>query len=198
MYTWVFDDKSEYPGPTNSQVAKPTIIINSSNYNNSEVNGTFSTNQISRKVDGQWVNLDFMGGKSYDVVLFEYNGTTGNNLKIKNIQIKPVSGYDEQVAQESKTNVPLDDNQNVLQTIQDSDNQDSPVLTVHVKSKKIPTYTLEVTKVDAETNEPLAGAQYKVEGPGLGSGKYITTDANGKASIVLQKKYNHDVINDVD
>ena len=197
MYTWIFDDKSEYPGP-GSTGAKPTITINSSSYNGSEVNGTFSTNQISRKVDGQWVNLNFMGGKSYDVVLFERNGTTGNGLKIRNIKIQPVSGYDEQVAQESKINVPLDDNQNVLQTIQDSDDQDSPVLTVHVKSKKIPTYTLEVTKVDAETNEPLAGAQYKVEGPGLGSGKYITTDANGKASIELQKKYNHDVINDVD
>ena len=201
MYTWILDDKSLYPGPTNSQVALPTIIIGRDDYNdNNKVEGHYETTRVSKKDDdGNWYNADFMGGQKYDIVFFFYKGTSYNYHTIKNIKIKPISGLDEQVSQEEKTDVALVNNRNVLQSIQDSDNQDAPVLTVHIKSAPIPTYNLEINKVDAETGEPLAGAQYKVMGPGLpATGKYLTTDENGKATVTLYKKYNYDAVNDID
>ena len=94
----------------------------------------------------------------------------------------------EYVIVDDKENVLTFENQNVSQTLIDSDNQDAPVLNVDVKSKRIPTYTLEITKLDAETHEPLSGAQYGIQGPGLARGKFITTDENGKASVELYLK----------
>ena len=94
----------------------------------------------------------------------------------------------EYLIKEDTQDVAVFENKNVTQTIQDSDNQDSPVLTVKVKNAKIPKYTLKLTKQDAETHVPLAGAQYKITGPGLpASGKYLTTDENGHAEIELYK-----------
>ena len=96
------------------------------------------------------------------------------------------------------TNVATYENQYALQTIEDSDNQDAPVLRVSVKNVKIPTYTLELTKEDAESHETLAGAQYKITGPGLpAAGKYITTDEFGKATVELQKVYSNKNINGI-
>ena len=85
--------------------------------------------------------------------------------------------------------VPTYENNNALQTLVDN-NQDTPLLKVTVKNKQIPSYNFEITKVDAETQEPLAGAQYKITGPGLPiNGRYLTTDENGKASIKLNMAY---------
>ena len=203
MYTWILDDKSQYVGsgnPSTSLRMSPSIIINYANgdYNGSVVNNNYMTDQVTKNENNSWVHQDFMGGQTYDVVFFYYKGYGYDRFKLKNITIEPISGLTEQVAQTEKTNVALANNQNVLQSIQDSDNQDAPVLTVQIKSAKIPTYTLEITKTDAETGDPLAGAQYKVMGPGLpATGKYITTDEFGKASIELYKKYNYDNINDI-
>lgn len=199
QYTWIVDDKSMFTSPTSSMIYNPSIVINSNDYNGNSLNTSAITNQATKYENNEYVHKEFVGGQAYDIVNLYYKNYSYANYNMSKFKIKPVSGYDEQVASQEKTNVPLVSDQNVLQSIVDSDNQDAPVLTVEVKNKKMPTYTLEVVKVDANTKEPLAGAQYKVTGPGLPqNGKYITTDSNGKATIELFKKYNYNNINDID
>ena len=151
--------------------------------------GSYTTNKVVTVSGGtpsiNYTNLK--GNKDYCFVALKT--MVAGNIDVSNIHVLVADGSTLS-SMTTTPDYPTKENANALLTINDSDNQDAPVLTVKVKNDAIPKYTLVLTKENAETHEVLAGAQYKVTGPGLPStGKYLTTDANGKATIELYKKY---------
>lgn len=157
-----------------------------------------STTKYSAFDNNGYTQQDIVGGKMYYLYVNFYNKKYAYNGYIYIPTLTLTNGDEiEYIIPNEQNNVPTYENINAYQSLVDNDFQDAPVLHINVKNKAIPTYTLKLTKIDADSNNLLAGAQYKVIGPGLPSnGKYITTDSNGQASIELYKKiYNQSNVN---
>ncbi|MBR3523456.1 MAG: MucBP domain-containing protein [Bacilli bacterium] len=174
---------------TNYIYSYDTLNINITGYNEYTPNGddSYTVRYKALEPDKQYyIYVDLLYNYS-DCYVYPFTATNS-------------AGKDyEYIVKDNVADIETYENKYATQTVIDSDNQDSPVLMVNVKNKKIPTYTLELTKEDAESHEKLAGAQYKITGPGLPeSGKYITTDDTGKTTIELQKVFNNTKVNNID
>jgi len=96
------------------------------------------------------------------------------------------------VVEQERSNVNVSNSDRVKQTLTNYELLDSrnPVLNVRVENKTLEKATFEIHKVDADTQDPLEGAQFKISGPGIINGStYLTTDSNGIATIDLYKSY---------
>ena len=58
-----------------------------------------------------------------------------------------------------------------------------PVVTAGLENEKIPTYTLRITKKEADTETTIAGAQFKLIGENKADNVLYTTDGNGVIQI---------------
>lgn len=168
-----------------------TPFLNKNKFQNSNINYATTTNFYKYNSSTNTYDIiDIDGGKVYYLYMEQYYSNYTSYDYFYDPVVELINGDEfEYVVADSNDNIEVLENKNVRQSLQDSNNQDAPILTVNVKNAKIPSYTLNITKVNADTKETLAGAQYKVTGPGLPeTGKYVTTDENGHASINLYKK----------
>ena len=209
FYTY-FQVKTSRYNHSSSAYLKLYLLDNLDDITNNNLPTPFYDTNSSDSSSYRGHELNITGGKKYYLYIDEYYGTESiyttylyiNNFRIYS-DVNSDSDYFEYALVNSNTDVITYENNDVIQTLTDSDNQDSPVLNINVKNVHTPTYTLELTKVNADTKEPLANAQYRITGAGLpDSGIYLTTDQNGKFTIDLNKKmvvngYTVDLINGV-
>ena len=184
---FVFTDLNHIPDV--SEIDAPYI------YDAENVTQTKNNAYQYNESTGTFDIIPIEGGKKYYIYLFARHGTAydryDGRITFYLYQLKKNDdSTDDIVYIRQKNNVPFDDNDNILQSIVDNDTIDSPKYILNVKSKIIPTYTLEVTKVSADTKEPLSNAQYRINGEGLPRvGQFIKTDSNGKATATLQEEW---------
>ncbi|MCR5788011.1 MAG: MucBP domain-containing protein [Bacilli bacterium] len=135
---------------------------------------------------------DIVGGRQYNVFLqYHRSGTTSRPYFNTYIRIYPVNGKKELVATTAVSNLANDDNNKVIQSLENYDVSDieRPILDLDIPNIQIQKSVLNIKKVDATNNNPLAGAQFKISGPGFASPRYVTTDESGNASIELFQSF---------
>ena len=163
------------------------------------VTQSFTQTTAVEKNGNSYTSIPLKGGGVYNLyVLYHRGNNPGTNdtytpytyINFNKIQSQEHSI--EYVPTNITENINPKDNYSVYQTIYNYNvtDTDIPVLKVTVANKYMDKFNFEVNKVDGDTLESLKGAQFKITGPGLPvSGRYLTTDENGKASLELYLSY---------
>lgn len=195
-----------------TDVTTSGTVANISPYNYSY----FSSGTRSFNINQAWVDegsgssrVSLTGGRDYDFEIRFDRGDIGTSItdndqltretwsSVNSFGIVAGDGEIEKyIVEQERSNVNVGNSENVVETLTHYDLQDAtnPILNVKVQNKALEKATFEINKIDADSQEPLEGAQFKITGPGILNGfTYLTTDAQGKASIDLYKSYSGNI-----
>ena len=146
---------------------------------------------------GPAVKLDTLKGGTTHFLKVDFNKTgyyssQNPHASLLYLTLESKNGKDELASVSSKSNVESSDNANVMQSVTNYlvDSENNPVLTLDIANKQIETSPFTLVVRSSTDTSLIEGAQFKITGPGLPtSGKVLTTDNNGSASIDLYTSY---------